>query len=98
MKTRYVVLLGILSGLVSFFLFMSLDFYFFLEGPARLWFTPVNMFILPIIVALVVTNLVSHKLSFNEKIFTNVISGVTAYIGSMFVISILESIALYLRP
>ena len=98
MKSRYIVLLGVLSGMVSFFLFMSLDFYFFLEGPARLWFTPINMFILPVIVALLVTNIVTHKLSFTEKIYSNVISGLTAYIGSMIILSIIESIALSLRP
>jgi len=77
---------------------MSLDFYFFLDGLARLWFNPINMFILPIVVALVITNIVAHKLSFSEKIYSNVISGLTAYIGSMLILSIIESVALSLRP
>jgi len=98
MKSRYIILLGLLSGMVSFFLFMSLDFYFFLDGLARIWFTPINMFILPVVVALVVTNVVAHKLSFSEKIYSNVISGLTAYVGSMLILSIIESIALSLRP
>ena len=98
MKLRYVVLLGILSGLTSFFLFMSLDFYFFLEGVTRLWFTPLNIFILPIIVAIVITNIVTYKLSFSEKIYSNLISGLTAYIGSMIIISVIENIAFSLRP
>jgi len=77
---------------------MSLDFYFFLDGLARIWFNPINMFILPVVVALAVTNVVTHKLSFSEKIYSNVISGLTAYIGSMLILSIIESIALSLRP
>ncbi|BFH72338.1 hypothetical protein SJAV_02820 [Sulfurisphaera javensis] len=98
MKKRYVILLGLLSGLASIFLFTSLDFYFFLDGPARLWFTPINIFVMPIIVALVIVNIVSHKFSFSEKIYSNLISGITAYIGSLILISIIENLVLYLRP
>ncbi|MBB5253579.1 TetR family transcriptional regulator [Sulfurisphaera ohwakuensis] len=98
MKTKYVILLGLLSGLTSIFLFMSLDFYFFLNGPIRMWFTPFNVFILPIIVALLIVNILSHKFSFNEKIYSNLISGITAYIGSLLVMSIINSIILAIRP
>ena len=98
MKLRYVVLLGLLSGLASFFLFMSLDFYFFLDGIPRLWFTPINVIVLPIVVALIIVNIVAHRFSLSERIYSNVISGLTAYIGSMIVLSVIESIALSLRP
>jgi len=98
MKFRYVILLGLLSGLISFFLFMSLDFYFFLNGIPRLWFTPINVIVLPIVVSLIIVNIVAHKFSLSERIYSNVISGLTAYVGSMIVLSVIESIALSLRP
>ncbi|BCU68962.1 hypothetical protein [Stygiolobus caldivivus] len=88
MRTRYAVILGILSGLVSFFLFTFLDFYAFMSGPSW-WFNPVDEYILPIIVGLVIANLVSNKFNMMLRIYLNLISGVVSYVGSYAIVSIL---------
>jgi hypothetical protein len=91
MKAWYVVILGILSGLVSFFLFTFLDFYAFLQGPSW-WFNPVDEYVLPIVVGVVVANLVSGKFNTISRIYLNLISGVVSYVGSYVIILTLISI------
>ena len=86
MKKFYVAMLGILSGLVSTFLFTFLDFYAFLQGPSW-WFNPINEYVLPVIVGLLVVNIVANKFTTTIRLYLNLISGIISYVGSYIIMS-----------
>ncbi|MDT7876317.1 MAG: hypothetical protein RQ872_06340 [Sulfolobaceae archaeon] len=87
-EVKKAMILGSLSGTLSFFLFLTLDLLFFLYGPGW-WFNLVDLLILPVLISLLTSVILGNKFSFKGKIYVILSSFLVSGIGAVIIFLVL---------
>ena len=87
-ELKKAMILGSLSGTISFFLFLTLDLLFFLYGPGW-WFNLVDLFVLPVLISLFTSIILGNKFSSKGKIYITLSSFLVSGIGAMIIFLLL---------